>query len=169
MPEATAAAQTPNEAHEVPVPDDTRALSTLARIDYENAIVKALDAVDGPARDRTGEQWARAVLEDAPAEMRYALTRGWSQLGLQLGPMQSDQHVLGWAVRHSTPDSALLAGGSPSTLQGELLVEHRQGTLLFASFIQHGSDEARARWAAVEHMHTPAMCRLVDEAVFRAS
>ena len=66
---------------QVPLPPAARALSTLPRVDYEDAFL----VETGPAQDRTAEQWARAILEDAPASTRNALSRGWSRLGLRLG------------------------------------------------------------------------------------
>lgn len=169
VPDPTSPAPQPHRARVIDLPPQARACSTLVRIDYANAILADIDAVDGAARSRTGEQWARAVLEDAPADTRSELTQGWSRLGIPLGPAGSDGHVLGWSVRRSTPDYALLAAGVSGGLRGELLVQCRQGRLLFASFIQHGSAEARALWAAVEHLHTPVMCRLVADAVTRAT
>jgi hypothetical protein len=147
----------------VAVPPNARALSTLSRIDYQNALLVETDV----AGQRTGEQWARVTLEDAPAEMRRALTRAWSALGLHLGPAGSDRHVLGWSVLRSTPDFALLGASSDAGLRGELLIRHDQHTLLFASFIQQDSDEARGQWAVVEDMHAPVMQQLLEQAVQR--
>jgi hypothetical protein len=59
-------------------------------IDDEDAFLVEI----GPAHDRTSEQRARAILEDAPILVRHALRWGW--------------FVLGWEVRRSTPDVALL-------------------------------------------------------------
>jgi ketosteroid isomerase-like protein len=44
----------------------------------------------GPVRDRTGEQWARAIFDEAPIVMRSALPWGWCVLGLKLGEARSD-------------------------------------------------------------------------------
>lgn len=159
----------PNRAREIQVPAEARALSTLSRIDYENAVHVDLDAVDDSAQNRTGEQWARAVHEDAPADTRHALTQQWTRFGLQLGPAHSDRHVLGWPVRQSTPDHVLLGTTSDNGLQAELLIQRRPRALLFASFIQHDTDDARTLWAEVKHMHTPVMCQLIDQAVARVS
>ena len=71
---------------QVTPPPAARALSTLCHVDYEDAFLVGT----GPAQDRTGEQWARAILEDAPMSTRNALSRGWSALGLRLGSTQSD-------------------------------------------------------------------------------
>lgn len=157
MPDPTSPAQTPELVREVAVPPDARALSSLAQIDYENALLIDID----PAQDRTAEQWARAVLEDAPADTRNALAQGWSALGLQLGSGQPDRLVLGWPVLRTSADFTLLGAASRLGLQGELLFERGQHTLLFASFIQLDNDDARAMWARVEPMHPPAMRQLL--------
>jgi len=67
---------TPDAVREVAMPPAARRLSTLPHIDYEEAFLVEI----GPGHDRTGEQWARAILEDAPiilrsAPMRVACTR----------------------------------------------------------------------------------------------
>ena len=46
----------------IAVPPAARALSKLSQIDYEEAFL----VQTGPAPGRTGEQWARAILEEAP-------------------------------------------------------------------------------------------------------
>jgi hypothetical protein len=62
---------------QVAVPPAARALSTLSRIDYEDAFL----VETGPATDRTAEQWARAIVEGAPITVRSTLVSGWSALG----------------------------------------------------------------------------------------
>ena len=57
---------------QVTPPPAARALSTLCHVDYEDAFL----VETGPAQDRTGEQWALAILEDAPMSTRNALSRG---------------------------------------------------------------------------------------------
>ncbi|MEE4418927.1 hypothetical protein [Streptomyces bugieae] len=147
------------------MPTDAQRISTLDRIDYENALLADL----GPTEDRTAEQWARTVLEEAPRDMRRALTQGWTALGLQLGPALSEGCVLGWPVRHSTPDSVLLSTSSTLGLHGQLVFQRRPGELLFASFIQLEGDAARALWASVEGRHPDAMHRLLDRAISRTT
>ncbi len=165
MVDSTPHPRVPDRVRHVPVPPSAHALSTLARIDYENAVLAAV----GPAHDRTAEQWARAVLEDAPADTRQALTQGWTSLGLHLGPAQSDGYVFGWPVRHSTPDNALLAPDPTVGLHGQLLFQRRQHTLLLACFIQLDDDTARALWAPVESRHPEVMYQLLEQAVSRTA
>lgn len=94
---------------QVSVPSSARALSTLSHNCYADAFL--LDT--GPTHDRTGEQWARAILEGAPAPTRAAAISAWSALGLRLGSTRSDQLVLGWELRRSAADFALVAASSP--------------------------------------------------------
>jgi hypothetical protein len=93
---------------QVAVPVAARARSTLSRIDYEDAFL----VETGPARGWTGEQWARASLEDLPLLARRELSWGWLALGLKHSWTRSDRYVLGWEVRQSTPEFALLGAGA---------------------------------------------------------
>ncbi len=82
------------------MPPAERKLSTLARVDYEDAFL----VETGPTENRTAEQWARAILEDAPIATRKSLQPGWFTLGLRLSGASSERSVLGWELRGSTPD-----------------------------------------------------------------
>jgi hypothetical protein len=146
-------AGTPGSVRQVAVPPAARALSTLSQIDYEDAFVLE----SGPAQDRTGEQWARAILEDAPIVVRAALVSGWSALGLRLGSPRSDRLVLGWELRRSSPAFALLGASSPAGLSAELLVKRRRKTVLFATMLHLENQIARAVWAAVRPVHLPVV------------
>jgi hypothetical protein len=150
----------PSRARQVAVPPAARALSTLAHVDYEDAFL----VETGPPRGRTGEQWARAILEGAPITVRRELRRAWCALGLKLGSTRSDQFVLGWEVRRSTRDFALLAAGSRLGLPAELLFERRPDTLLVATFVQQRNPIARAIWAAIAPRHRQVVPWLLEQA-----
>jgi hypothetical protein len=151
---------TPGRVRQVAVPPAARALSTLSHVDYEDAFL----VETGPAQDRTGEQWARAVLEEAPIIMRRALPWAWFVLGLQLGSTRSDRFVFGWEVRRSTPDFVLLAASSRLGLPAELLFERRQQTLLYATFVQQENPIARAVWAGVAPGHRRVVRYVLEQA-----
>jgi hypothetical protein len=153
-------AETLGTVRQVTLPPTARALSTLSHVSYEDAFL----VETGPAHDRTGEQWARAILEDAPVSTRNALSRGWSALGLRLDSTQSDRFVLGWAVRRSTPDVALLGASGRLGLSGELLFERQQHTLLFATFVQLENRLARALWARIAPRHRQVVRDLLEQA-----
>ena len=106
------------EVSQVDVPPDVHALSTLSRIDYEDAFL----AETLHAHDRSAEGWARAILEDAPIKTRSTLVSGWTSLGLQLGSLRSDAFVLGWKVQRSTPEFLLLGASSRVGMPAELVV-----------------------------------------------
>jgi hypothetical protein len=154
------ASRAPGGVREVAVPRSARRLCTLARVDYEDGFL----VETGAASDRTAEQWARAILEDAPALVRSALPWGWSALGLKIGSTRSDRPVLGWEVRRSTPDLVLLAADSRLGLPAELLFKCRQRTLLFATFVQQENPVARAVWAGVTPVHRQVVRYVLEQA-----
>ena len=154
---------TPGVVRQVATPPAARRLSTLSRIDYEDAFLLET----GPAQDRTGEQWARAILEEAPIPTRSALLLGWSSLGLRLGPTRSDRCVLGWKVLVSTSGFALLAAGSRLGLPAQLLFKRQRHTLLFCTFVQHENTIARALWAGVEPVHRQVVPYVLEQASLR--
>src|SRR5437667_9190001 len=79
---------------QISTPEDARVLSTLSRIHYEDAF--AINV--GADVERTSREWVRAVLEDAPPNVRRSLWLGWTALGLRLGPPWASNRVLGWNV-----------------------------------------------------------------------
>ncbi len=145
---------------QITLPASARALSTLARVDYEDAFL----VETGSAQDRTAEQWARAIVEDAPVNKQNALRRGWTALGLRLGSASSDRLILGWEVRRSTPDIALLGADGRLGLSGELLFERQQHTLLFATFVQLENPVARALWGKIVPRHRQVVRDLLEQA-----
>lgn len=150
-------AEKPYGARHVAVPPTARALSTLSRVDYADAFVVEI----GRAQDRVAERWARAIFQDAPLPRRCALRWGWLAQGLKLGSARSDRLVLGWEVRRSTPDFALLGAESRIGMPAEILFMRQQDSLLVAVFVQHRNPIARAVWAGVQPVHrrySPYVC-----------
>jgi hypothetical protein len=150
----------PGAVRQVAVRPEVRALSTLAHVDYADTFL--LDV--GAAPERTAEQWARAVLEAAPAGVRHMLQSGWSAIGLKLGAAPSDRSVLGWEIRRTTPDILLLGAESHIGMPGELLFKRQRRALLFATFVQQSNPAARALWAGVEPAHVPIVRRILAHA-----
>jgi hypothetical protein len=145
---------------QVAVPPPARALSTLSDLDYEDAFLVEIE----PSEGRTGEDWARATLEEAPRIMRRRLRCAWFMLGLKLGSTRSDQLVLGWEVRRSSPDFVLLAAASRVGLPAELLFKRQEDSLLVATFVQQKNPIARAMWARVEPGHRRIVPHLLAQA-----
>jgi hypothetical protein len=75
--------------------------------------------------------------------------------------------VLGWEVRRSTPEFALLGAGSRIGMPAELLFKRQPDTLLFATFVRQETPIARAVWARVEPVHRPIVRRILEQAARR--
>ena len=150
----------PRRARQVAVPAVARARCTLRHVDYEDAFAVEL----GSAHVRTAEQWARAILEDAPPAMRNGLRRGWLALGLKLDATPSERSVLGWEVRRSTPDYVLLGADSRIGMPAELLVTRQKRAVRIATFLEHQSSAARAMWATFERAHRRIVPRVLVQA-----
>jgi hypothetical protein len=147
-----------NDIRQVAVPVAARALCTLTRIDYEDAFL-----VENVAAEvRTAEQWARAILEDAPPPVKGKVLLGWLAIGLRPTVSASRRSVLGWEIRASTPDFVLLGRASLIGMPGQLLFKRERDALLFATFVQHHNPIARAVWAATEPRHVPIVRDLLD-------
>ena len=149
-------------AHRIAVPPAARALSALPRIDYEDAFFIA-----GPGRQRSGEQWARAVLEGAPLRVRAGLLRGWCMLGLRIGWPRSRRRVLGWRIRRAAPEFVLLEAGSRIGMPGELLFKRERDGLLVATFVQQRNSLARTVWGRAGPAHRRIVSSLLTQAARR--
>ena len=153
---------TARAVNQISLPDDARTLTTLSRIDYEDAFAFAADV------ERTAEEWLRAVIDDAPLRVRRRLWLGWIALGLRLGPPWSSDRVLGWPVKHSEPSYVLLGADSWLGLRGQLLCRSEPDGVLFATFLQLTNPVARALWAAITPHHQHVVRSLLTHAVIRA-
>lgn len=149
------------KVNQIVPPADTRALSTLSRIDYEDAFTISTEV------DRTPEQWARAMIEDAPPRVRAGLLAGWLGLGLKLGQPWSSRHVLGWPVKRREPGWILLRADSWLGLHGELLFRSEPTGVLFATRIQHTNLAARTVWSSVTDRHQRVVESLLRHAAHR--
>jgi len=150
----------PRRARQVAVPAVARARCTLRRVDHEDAFAVEL----GSAHVRTAEQWARAILEDAPLAMRNGLRRGWLALGLKLDAAPPERSVLGWEVRLSTRDHVLLGADSRIGMPAELLVTRQKRAVRIATFLEHRNSAARAMWTTVERAHRRIVPRVLMQA-----
>jgi hypothetical protein len=139
----------PGRIRQIAVPQAARTLSTFSHVDYQDAFLVETDAVP----DRTSEQWARALLENVPTITRNVISTAWFALRLQLDSTPSNQFLLGWEVRRSTPDVALLGCSSRLGLSAEMLFVRQQDALLYASFLQLHTPIARAVWGALSPLH----------------
>jgi hypothetical protein len=143
------------------LPPDARALTTLSRIDYEDAFL--LDA----GVERPADEWVRAMLNEAPLIVRTRLVAGWLALGLNLRAPWSAHRVLGWKVQHSDPKFVLLAADSWLGLRGQLLFRSEPRGLLFATFIQQNNPLVRSLWVKITERHQQVVQSLLIHAARR--
>jgi hypothetical protein len=111
-------------------------------------------SVEVPSRDeRSPEEWARAIWEDAPVAMRWLTVAGWRfVLGLRLGPRHSPDHVLGWRIIRRVRDETVVE------LESVFLTAHnvfrRDGTsLLWSTFVQYDRPIAALIWRPASLLH----------------
>ncbi len=149
---------------EIAVPPAARALTTLPRVDYEEAFLLDFRG----ARERPPDEVARAILEGSPPALRRALWLGWSALGLRLSSTRSPRSVLGWELRRVDSGFALLAAQSRIGMPAELLVKHEGDGLLFATFVGLENPLARALWAVTLPRHRPVVRHVLEEACRRS-
>jgi hypothetical protein len=152
------------DVREIALPQSVRALSMLSRVDYTDAFVLATP----PGEERTGEEWARAMLEDAPAPTRRALRRGWFALGVRLGSTRDRRRVLGWPVRQSSPEHAVLSADSLLGMEAEVVLKREPNGLVVATVMKLKNPLARAVWAAFSSQHRRVVRHLLRQAGRRA-
>ncbi|WP_052172609.1 hypothetical protein [Nocardia sp. BMG111209] len=118
------------------------AFSTLGDIRYSDAHLLRTDRV----ADRSAEQWARAILEEVPGDVRAGLERAWGSIGLQRSAFGADRSVAGWPIAYSCPEYVLLQAVSSYGFDGQLLFRCGESGVLVATFVQFREDGARAFW-----------------------
>jgi hypothetical protein len=159
IPEEAPSPAAEGEVRDVALPRSARELTTLVRVDYTDAFLLSTPR----SEDRNGEQWARAMLEDAPDATRRGLRRGWSALGVRLGSTEDRRRVLGWTVRHSSPDHALLAADSLIGMEAEVLFKREHGAVLVSTIVKLNNPFARALWAVFSPQHRKVVRHLLKQ------
>jgi hypothetical protein len=104
------------------------------------------------------------MLAEAPLGTRIGLTVAWQSLGLRLGSPRSDRLVLGWPIRCTTDEFALLGADGQLGLSAELLFEPLGDTMLFATFVQLDNTYMRGLWPRVIPAHLKAVRGVLERA-----
>lgn len=133
----------------VAVSPAARRLSTITRVDYEDAF----EIHTGPTHRRTAEEWAREIFEGAPLPTRMALRSAWFLLGAELHHDPPDRFIFGLEVLRRTSEFVFLGVGSRLGASAELLLEREQDTLRFTTFVRLGTPAARAMWSQAAAGH----------------
>ncbi len=150
---------------EVDVPASASGLSTLPWVDYRDGF--RLEVGDDP--ELSGEEWAREMLEGARPKTRRSLRRGWPLLGLRMAANGEEGAILGWRIRHSGPDYALLGAESRIGMPAELLFRPEPGGFFFATLIQQRNPFVHALWAPIGRPHRRVVPALMHGAATRVT
>ena len=137
------------------VPEPIRRLEPLADPDYADVFT----VLTSRATDRSGEAWARAVLEHTP--IGRSAPRVWRALGLRLGPGSSPDHVQGWRIAARGDDWIRLEATS-WFMTAHAVIHLEDGRLSLALFLRYERAIAALIWPPVSLMHrrgVPAMLR----------
>jgi hypothetical protein len=136
------------EPREVRIPAPIEELHLLDRVDYE-------DAYGAETRiERTPEQWMRAIVEGAPRWFQ----RAWPAIlgtlgGLQFGPLDAPDHVLGWKIIDQQPDWFVIGLESTRGFRVRLVTLLPPGQVIFATQLELGTTHARRLWSVVRPGH----------------
>lgn len=129
------------------VPQAIRSPVTLADPDY----VDVFTITTPDASGRTPEEWARAILEEAPVSRRFPRIL-WRLLGLRLGPPGSPDYVQGWKIAGRGDDWIRVETGSwYASAQAVCLVGNE--TVSVSLSLRYDRPIARLIWAPVSVLH----------------
>jgi hypothetical protein len=141
------------------IPEVIRSLTTLGSPDY----VDLFTATTTEVIDRSPEQWARAVLEQAPLARHNARVL-WRLMGLRLGPRHSPDHVQGWTITARGDNWIRVETGSwYMAAQAVCLVEEGQVSISLSLRYDHAV--AALIWALVSGPHQRAVPVMLSQAV----
>ena len=139
------------------VPEAVRTRSTLARIDYADAVTVASEEIDA-----TPEQWMRAVLEES--RIGQSAPRLWQVLGLRLGPRPSSDHVQGWRIAGRGADWIRVETSS-WMMTGEAVVQVASRNVSLALFLRYDSPAGAWVWRVVSVQHRRAVPVMLHQAM----
>jgi hypothetical protein len=133
----------------VEVPAPVAETGAAGDADYASAFRLATDG----ARERTPEQWARAVFEGAPALLRPFLVFGWHRvLGLRLGRRPAPGYVLGWSMADPGPDRVTLEAES-GLLRAANVALVDESSVTWVTLVHYERPLARPLWTVTSLVH----------------
>jgi hypothetical protein len=139
------------------LPYPIRRLTALTEVDYADSYTASTTT----ARDKTPEEWGRALLEATPLGRQARVL--WQILGLRLGPSGSPDFIQGWKIAAGDYDWIRLETKSWwATANAVCYVEDER--ISIALFLRYASPLAPLLWGPVSVVHQRAVPVLVHEA-----
>lgn len=125
------------------------ALGTLNEVQYADAhLLHTPHWAEHPA-----ERWARAIMEEVPAEIAEHLERAWRSIGLQREISGTPGTVAGWPIAHVSTEYVLLQAQSNLGFDGQLLIRSADPGVLVATFVDYHDLDGQALWERVVPGH----------------
>ena len=115
---------------------------------------------------RTAEEFARCALETSARPVRWTIHAVHRHvLRLQLAPLSSSDHVLGWRVETSEPDVVHLTARSPLLGRASIVGRRVDTTIAITTSIVYTRPRAaRAVWTVVGPLHRRIAPYLLERA-----
>jgi hypothetical protein len=147
-------------ARRIRLPEEIRALDTLAESDYASAFELPV----APTTSRSPETWARATFEDAPPIIRWFMRTGWRfPLRFRLAPPGAPEHVFGCRIIRADPVVIIMEQRSPlMTAHNVVLVEPTR--IVWATLVHYQRPSARPLWSVAAAIHHRVLPRLLARA-----
>lgn len=150
---------------ETELPAWVREGTSLVRVDYSDSYL----VENVQAASMSAEQWAREVLEGAPASFRFSAPPAWFLLGLRHGASHSPRHVLGWPIRVNTADRIILCAPSRIGMPAELVFGRQGDAWLFATLLQQDNAFVATIWNVIAARHRHVVRQLLRSAAARVT
>jgi len=149
-------------AERIALPATVAELAALDTVDYQEAFAIDTDTVLTP------EEWARLILEGAPAATRAALLGAWKPLGVRLAPLGSDGQVLGWPIQYSGSQAIVLGVECAIGFTARMVIQVQPGRIIHAMLCRFERDAGRDAFTALAPRHTQVVRSLLEDANRRA-
>jgi hypothetical protein len=126
------------------VPADIVELAALEPVHYQEAFTFSATV------ERSPEDWARLILEDAPPTDRAKMLRTWCTLGVGLAAPGTAGQVLGWRIRHNGPDAIVLGMRAAVGVTARIILHAEPQNVVQAMLIRFDRLIAWPIWAMIQ-------------------
>jgi hypothetical protein len=132
--------------------------ATFGHHDYADAFT----VVRRPDDHRDAEQWARDCLDGAPRAFTAVVPILWRRVvGFRMGPRPSPEHVLGWQVIGTTPETIELRTHGWQASAG-VVIRVRERTVRFTTYFRYERRfPGRITWFVLGPVHRFFVPRLL--------
>lgn len=142
------------------IPEEIRSLAGMAGPDYIDLFTVAASA----AKERSPEEWARAVIEGVPRAGQVIVWQ--TLLGLRLDPRPGPDRAAGWELA-KRGDTWIRAEARSWFMTAHCLFHVEEAVVSFATFVRYDRPFAALLWPPVSVVHRRVVPDLLRAAVRR--